>query len=261
MFSEPAPTPYDLSWSMFGIHVRVSPLFWLGAAFFGWPYLEWGFGYLLMWILCVFVSILLHELGHVVTGMSFGSRGHIVLVMLGGLAIGSSDLRHRWQRVLVLFAGPGVQLVLWAILQLLLLPYLRTGPIDNISDYLLEGIGFLLWINLAWPVLNLLPIWPLDGGRISREFFEWVFGEKGTRAALGISATAAGLLALNCLAVKAGRVIPYLEAFAGGTYMLIFYALLAFGSIQALQQLYAKQRWAQDHRSDTWEDDQDNWRG
>src|SRR5262245_44712779 len=92
---------------MFGIHVRVHPFFWLIACLLGADYLErLGPVYLLLWVACMFVSILVHELGHVVMGRAFGARGHIVLYSFGGLAIGSSDLPRRWQRVAVLFAGP-----------------------------------------------------------------------------------------------------------------------------------------------------------
>ena len=92
---------------MFGIDVRVHPLFWVMSAVLGWGwYLERNFAYLFLWVMCVFVSVLLHELGHVVVGRLFGSQGHILLYSFGGLAIGSTDLRHRWQR-LPQGRGPG----------------------------------------------------------------------------------------------------------------------------------------------------------
>ena len=115
MLLEPNRTPYDLRWRMLGTDVRVHPLFWLVSAVLGWNWYSMrggGIGYLLLWVFCCFVSVLLHEFGHVLVGRLFGSDGHIVLYSFGGLAVGSSDLRRRWQRVLVLFGGPGAQLVL-----------------------------------------------------------------------------------------------------------------------------------------------------
>ena len=115
---EPAETQFDLRWNMFGVPVRVHPMFWLMTAFLGWNLTsrDNGLRLLLLWIICVFVSILLHELGHVFVGRFFGSRGHIVLYSFGGLAVGSKALASRWQRIAVSLAGPLVQLLLFGIL-------------------------------------------------------------------------------------------------------------------------------------------------
>ena len=63
----------------------------------------------MLWIACVFLSILLHEFGHVWAGRGFGSDASIVLYSFGGLAVGASDQRLRWQRIIVYLAGPGIQ--------------------------------------------------------------------------------------------------------------------------------------------------------
>src|SRR3954451_7375602 len=98
MFFEPERTAYDLRFRMLGTEVRVHPLFWLVSFFMGANLSKLGFGYVVLWVGCVFVSILLHELGHVLVGRLFGSEGHIVLYSLGGLAVGSNRLPSRWQR-------------------------------------------------------------------------------------------------------------------------------------------------------------------
>src|SRR6516162_9943921 len=69
---EPERTPYDLNFSILGIPVRVHPWFWLVTALFGSSTLNEGVSYLLLWILCVFFSILIHELGHVAAYALFG---------------------------------------------------------------------------------------------------------------------------------------------------------------------------------------------
>ena len=71
---EPTPTPLDLRWHLFGILVRVHPMFWLVSVIMGWNSLIIGFEYLFIWIACMFVSILIHELGHVWMGQVFGAR-------------------------------------------------------------------------------------------------------------------------------------------------------------------------------------------
>ena len=166
---EPNETRYDLRWRMFGTPVRVHPMFWLMSLILGYDGLiRAGVGYLLAWVACVFVSVLLHEFGHVWMGRLFGSTGYIVLYSFGGLAIGSNHLQRRGQRILVSFAGPAIQLVLLAAIWFSKEWLLRVVPLEW------KPAGVRIWlmlfqINLLWPVLNLLPIWPLDGGQIARE--------------------------------------------------------------------------------------------
>src|SRR4029077_14210821 len=90
---------------MFGVDVRVHPWFWLMTALMGWSSFQEGVLYLALWIGCVFVSILIHEYGHIFMGRIFGTSGHIVLYSLGGLAVGSNQLYLHWQRILVSLAG------------------------------------------------------------------------------------------------------------------------------------------------------------
>src|SRR5579872_1495033 len=81
VFREPDRTPYDLRWRMLGTDVRVHPFFWLFSAVLGWNEFSrpgGGVGYLALWVGCVFVSVLLHEFGHVFMGRLFGADAHIV---------------------------------------------------------------------------------------------------------------------------------------------------------------------------------------
>jgi len=232
MLLEPDRSPYDLNFSMFGTPIRVHPFFWLLSAIFGWPYVDRGLPYLGLWIACTFVSILLHEFGHIWAGRAFGSDGSIVLYSLGGLAIGASDLRHRWQRIIVSFAGPGIQFILYGALRL---AQFRMGDEawDKMPLPLWTGLEILKQINLYWPLFNLLPIWPLDGGKITREVCS-ALSRDGMRISLGISIAVAGFIAIHALlAGHSDFRIPYLPT---STFTAIFFALLAFESYQLLQQ-------------------------
>src|SRR5262245_939187 len=165
MLAEPGQTRYDLHFDLFGTPIRVHPLFWLVTVILGWSALDSPNPFLSMfvWVVVVFLSILLHEFGHVWMGKAFGSDGYIVLYSFGGLAVRSNDLRNRWQRILVSLAGPAIQLLLWAVIEGALYlagPGWLVGQSEAVQDFIWQ----LRVINKYWPLLNLLPVFPLDGG-------------------------------------------------------------------------------------------------
>jgi Zn-dependent protease len=263
---EPNETPYDLRWRMFGIPVRVHPMFWILSLFWGGNRLESGVEYLLVWVGCVFVSVLIHELGHVVMGLAFGRSGRIVLYSFGGLAIGSNNLSRRWQRIAVSFAGPlagflflaAILAVLWLkeppalpfYLELLKstvgLPLSPVPHVPVLGPLAFTTILDLMFINLFWGLINLLPIWPLDGGQISRDVCEGALGRRGLNLSLGISLVVSGIIAIHCVMSKSGRpLIPFLPI--GSWYSAIFFGLFAVQSFQLLQHAERERRWQEDY--------------
>jgi stage IV sporulation protein FB len=286
----PEPTPYDLRWRMGGIDIRVHPMFWLISAIMGWSSIQLGFEYLLLWVACVFVSILIHELGHVMMGRAFGYQGHIVLYGFGGLAIGSNAMSNRWQRILVAFAGPlagflylGIIIAGFLVIDperfrvLVTVMKLNLGIMpDNpttdralvqqiISTYAhptLTDRAFLdlFFINLFWGLMNLLPVWPLDGGMMSRDFLGWLSPGNGLRLSLGISFLVAAVIALNALLGTYGRPLVPGLAWLSGSWIAILFGLLAVQSFQTLQQLEANRRYWNHDGSTPWERDPTIWR-
>jgi stage IV sporulation protein FB len=285
---EPDRTPYDLRWRMFGIEVRVHPMFWLVSAILGANALDFGFQYLLFWMACMFVSILVHELGHIWMGQVFGSHGHVVLYGFGGLAIGSNTLRSPWQRIAVCLAGPfagflflALVFAVIAVLDPVRLPvFLEVAKIDlglhklfdwapspqvamelswvlgsvesppAIVDFVMTE---LIFINLLWGLVNLLPIWPLDGGQISRDLCKMASPDRGLRISLGISLVCAGLLALHCFMAAEGRpLLPFLTF--GSRWSALFFAIFAVQSFLLLQQAGPRNRDFGD-----WERDPEIW--
>jgi stage IV sporulation protein FB len=237
LLSESPPTPLDLRFRLFGVPVRVHPLFWLMSAILGWNLVNHpvisdnGMLELAVWILACFVSILLHEFGHVWMGQVFGAQSHILLQGMGGLAIGANNLRSGWQRVLVLAAGPGIQLLLWGALWGALWAGYRPEPRTPMALL----VYILLTINLFWPLLNLLPIWPLDGGQITREVCAGLSPRNGSLTAFWISLVISATLAINALMGEKGEpFIPYSRPFTG-MWLAIFFALFAVGSWQMIQ--------------------------
>ena len=125
------------------------------------------------------------------------------------------------------------------------------------SPYIFEAVFDLFQINLFWGLLNLLPIWPLDGGKISRELFEAAVPDNGTRVALGVSGVVAGLLALNSLMAMSGRAfLPFFSR--GDFYLVLLFGMLAVGSFQAMQQIPSSSRpWCEEYPSQ-WDKDRES---
>lgn len=237
MFAEPAESAYDLRWRMFGTPVRVHPMFWLLNIILGWDATMGprggGIPSLVLWVGCVFISILVHEFGHVLVGRLFGSHGYIVLYSMGGLAIGSNQLHRRWQRIAVSFAGPFAEFLLLAVfLGMLYLVGPHLPP--KWAPYSAQLLDFMLLINLFWAIVNLLPIWPLDGGQIAREICQAIMPQHGTAISLGLSLVVSGVLAVHMLMASRGRpLIPFLGF--GDMFLALFFALFCATSFLALQ--------------------------
>jgi Zn-dependent protease len=267
VFFEPSPTQFDLRFRLFGIGVRVSPWFWVMSAVLGWGGgpgrdREFFLQRLIIWIVCVFVSVLVHELGHVLVGRAFGSRGNIVLYSMGGLAIGSNELDRRWQRIAVLAAGPGAGfLLLGVVWGAVHLAGISTWDMPRMARV---AYGAMIWINLVWGLVNLLPVWPLDGGQISRDVCGGLWHERGVRASLGISTVVAGVIAAHALALELSqaygeRLLKLVQDWGrwsvflldlGGWYVALFFGMLALSSWMALQHLERQQREWDDHWQD-----------
>src|SRR5260221_3686115 len=116
MLGNVEPTPFDLKFSLFGIPVRVHPLFWVMAAVIGWRGKDVNLTFIC--VVCIFFSILIHELGHALTAQAFGWPPHIVLYSFGGYASFIPAWGHTTGRsILVLFAGPGAGFLFYAVIR------------------------------------------------------------------------------------------------------------------------------------------------
>lgn len=170
--------------ALFGIPVRVEPVFFLVTAYLALG--ERQIGLMIAWVAVVFVSILLHELGHALAYRRFGSPASIVLWGLGGLTMGRSQAPRR--SIAVSLAGP------LAGLAVLGLPALWLQQQEVVTDPSAAAVlDMVVWVNVAWSVVNLLPVLPLDGGNVARDVLTLVTRRPGERPARLVSvATAAG---------------------------------------------------------------------
>ena len=214
--------------------VRVEASFLIVALLFG------GLGSqrlpdVMAWVFVVFLSVLIHELGHALVGRAQGGTPEIVLQGMGGVTFP----RHRsritpWQRILLSAAGPFAGLVPGALALLVLaarhqaiLPALH-GPLGawdwiNVTLGSRAPIDRLLatfaYTSVLWTALNLLPVIPLDGGHILEMVLALLRRKPAPALANGISAAIAVLLALASW------------FWLGSLFMVLFFGVLAAGSI------------------------------
>ncbi len=256
---EPQRTPFDLNFQVFGFPVRVHPLFWLVGLLLGFPRGDTeNVGiYLLIWFVALFSSILIHELGHALMIRRFGRDAYIVLHGFGGLAIEGRprgdyeygfepyssfrQARTPKEQILISAAGPAIQLLLAL---LIVVAIKATGghihvfmagivpvPYPQLAGQLGENanlsilVATLLYVNIFWPLINLLPVLPLDGGQIAMQVLLQRDPWGGTQRALWLSVITGGAIAL--LAMFAIHDI----------FMAMLFASLAVSSYMALQQM------------------------
>ncbi len=154
------PIRLDLSWFIILLLLTWS----LASGVFerfgeGSPTIPWVMGFVAA--IGLFVSVLLHELGHALVAMRLGieMRG-ITLFIFGGVAEMGSEPPNARAEFLVAIAGPMVSIGLCA--------GLLTASALPTNDAMRAVCGYLGWINGALVVFNMLPAFPLDGGRVFR---------------------------------------------------------------------------------------------
>jgi Zn-dependent protease len=203
--------------SILGIPVLVHPFFWVTLALIGGalgansPSAILG---VCLFLVAGFISILIHELGHALTARHFGARSEIVLQAFGGYAAYSGVRLTRLQNFLITAAGPAVQILLGFLL-FLLIPRL-----PEISPYGRYFLSMLMGISLFWALLNLLPVLPLDGGRM----LDSILGPKRIRITLWTTIIVATLLAVVALKSTGSILLP------------VFMGMFAWQAWQALRQ-------------------------
>ncbi|MCT2398325.1 site-2 protease family protein [Novosphingobium mangrovi (ex Huang et al. 2023)] len=232
-----APTAMGRRWSfpigtiagtVIRIHYTFLILFaWIGVA--GWA----ASGptaalHTLTFFALLFLCVVLHEFGHIFAARRFGVRTpEVVLLPIGGVSRMERIPEEPQAEFVIAIAGPAVTLVIALVLILALggLP----APEAVAQDFTLHGlIVQLAFANLVLFVFNLIPAFPLDGGRVLRAGLAATLGHtRGTRVAAQIGQAAAFLLGLAGL--------------FGGNMILVLVAVfiyLAAGSENGIAQLH-----------------------
>jgi Zn-dependent protease len=117
-------------------------------------------------MLLVFSCVVLHELGHALTARRFGiATRDIVLLPIGGVARLERMPEKPGQEMLVAIAGPAVNVLIVVLLVLLMMLTGRPTDLARLGQGLLET---LLLVNVLMVLFNLIPAFPMDGGRVLR---------------------------------------------------------------------------------------------
>ena len=149
--------------------------------------------YIIEWVVVVAVSLLIHELGHAFALSMYNIHPEIRLWGMGGLTISGFVLPPR-KSILVSLAGPLVGIPV-AIAVMVVKPWLPSG------DPFAATASDLVFVNLWWGILNLLPIAGLDGGSVITNLFAVVLGPRGKRPGLVAVALCSAAIAVGAIFV------------------------------------------------------------
>ena len=198
-----------------------------------------------------FLAVLIHELGHAFAFRYYGIPSRVVLYWMGGLAI--PDSGGPWsrptsgltphQQIVVSLAGPIFGFLLAALLigivfaigGVIELAWMGVIPIptpkfsegafaNNMRVPIQIFFGFGIFANIFLNVLNLAPVYPLDGGQVARQIFVINDSWNGVRNSIMLSVVVGGLIA----------VVSFMS---GDQFIGIFFAFMAWSNYMSLQQM------------------------
>lgn len=199
------------------IPIRIHPFFWILILLIGWFNSNSVLG-TAVWAVIIIVSVLIHEFGHALTAIAFGQTASIELVALGGVTQRQGPRLKLWQDFIVVLNGP------FAGFLLFLGAFYLVKIVDKAAHPLLfDTLLITTYANLFWTIVNLLPVYPLDGGRLLSIILESVFGNRGVRYGFMLSAI---------IAIVIGVAFFMYNALLAGSIFL----LLAFESYRAWKE-------------------------
>jgi Zn-dependent protease len=309
LIAEPPPTRYDIHFRLAGFPVRIHPFFWVTGVLLGLSG-ERRLTDVLIFVVAMFISILVHELGHALLIRRYGWGSHIILYWLGGLAtfdspesylptVNENESSPR-AKIQIAAAGPGAGFLLAGLIAgvLSLCPVdfrfrfdrqsgiawsYNLGPRLSLAEYQAElasggvvpgtrqfdkqvrryeqslaargrlavFLHDMLFINIFWGLMNLLPVYPLDGGQIARELLSLNNPRAGVEKSLLLSAIVGGIVA--CLSLYHFGVGHH--EWRNGLFMVLLFGSLAFISYRGLQQLRSQGGYGYggfEHDDDDW---------
>jgi Zn-dependent protease len=169
---------------LFGVGVNIDPTWLIFALFIGFQlmgdYKSLGpaasLAVVVLVVLGLSLSIFLHEMSHTLTGRALGMRiDRITLYMFGGVAELHEEPRTAGSEFLMAIAGPAFSVVLWRVLANLVGPLAHAGAPGPV----IIAVDELATLNLYLAIFNMIPAFPMDGGRVLRSLIWLVTGRLG----------------------------------------------------------------------------------
>lgn len=168
----------------------------------------------------VFVSILVHELGHAIVARRFGLRvGGIYIHGFGGHVTTRGERTAR-QQLLVSLAGPGAGLLLGVPL-LAVASSVDVGPVASVV------LDQAIFVNIVWSLFNLLPMIPLDGGTVLVSLLTMFLGP------------VRGAVIATTVGVACGAALAAFGLYVDAIFLMFFGGYCAWHSYQARMSLRA----------------------
>lgn len=219
-----------------GSQIRVHVTFFLLLIWFGIVYLQQGgVGAAVegvLFIVAVFACVVLHELGHALAARRYGIlTPRITLLPIGGVAELERMPEKPSREIVVALAGPAVNVVIAAALILFLGAGLDVTAAASIEDPANGFLARLAVINIILVVFNLIPAFPMDGGRVLRALLSMRYSR--ARA--------------TQIAARVGQAAAFLFGFLGlmsGNVLLIFVAIFVYIAATAESQMTGMQEMA-----------------
>lgn len=218
-----------------GIQLSIHASFFLLLGFVaweGWTAAAWtGAIWMVLGMTGVFACVTLHELGHAAAARFFGIRvPRILLLPIGGMAEMESIPRRPRDEIIIALAGPAVNYVIIGVLMI----FVRFPANWDWSYWERTPMGlgrYLVVANLVLGVFNLLPAFPMDGGRVFRALLAMRFPYlRATR----IAAHAGKVIAVACAAL----LIFYYHNYLGA----VLFAFIVFAGQRELNAVARKER-------------------
>ncbi|SMX34918.1 site-2 protease family protein [Actibacterium lipolyticum] len=214
-----------MTWSfpigkLFGSELRIHATFfllliWIGVA----AYMQDGPAAAIeniLFIIALFACVVAHEFGHALTARRYGIKTpDITLLPIGGMARLERMPEKPWQEIAVALAGPAVNVAIFLVLVGIFGVSPSLEQLSSIENTAAGFLGRLAIVNLFLAVFNLLPAFPMDGGRVFRAALAlFMSREKATN-----------------IAAIAGQLLAFGLGFLGlttGNPMLLLIALFVF---------------------------------
>jgi hypothetical protein len=174
----------------------------------------------------ILTSVLIHELGHAVVAARYRLQPTVELHFMGGTTQ-HIPARNDRQDALIIAAGPGVQFLSALLAAGAWLGLALVAPDLAGNAFLGAFLTAFIWVGTFWAIINSLPLWPMDGGKLFHLGLIHLVKVRQLRAARVTHTTS--------IVVGALLIIGFLWSGLGGFFAIFLFGMMIFQNIQALR--------------------------